>query len=115
MPLDVLMSHGLADENYLLMIGTDGRRLINSYEHVFVAGQWFKDRLLLTRWHPTLKRRVRLSRSQIHLVGWPRLDPLLQGQPECRAGGPIRVLWAPSHNFSNDFSSYPAFEEYLPG
>lgn len=114
MPLDVLMSHGLADKNYFLIMGQDGRRLINAYEHVLVAGKWFKDRLLRARWHPVPARRVKLTRSQIHIAGWPRLDPLWVKQPMARAQGPVRVLWAPSHNHSGEFSSYPAFERYLP-
>lgn len=117
MPLDVIMSHGLADKEYLLLTGLDGRRLINNYEHVLVAGSWFRSKLLLTRLHPAAKRRVRLSRSQIHLVGWPRLDSLLQQQQPERQKDRIRVLWAPSHNKAGrglNFSSYPVFEQYLP-
>ena len=117
MPLDVLMSHGLADKDYLLLTGLDGRRLINNYEHVLVAGSWFRTRLLLTRFHPVARRRVRLARSQIHLVGWPRLDLLLQQEQRAPRQGRVRVLWAPSHNMAgreHNFSSYPALGEYLP-
>jgi hypothetical protein len=119
MPLDVLMSHGLADKDYLLLTGLDGRRLINAYEHVLVAGSWFRSKLLLTRFHPVARRRVRLARSQIHLAGWPRLDLLLrqQQQQQQPRQGRVRVLWAPSHNMAgreHNYSSYPAFEDYLP-
>lgn len=117
MPLDVLMSHGLADKSYLLLGGVDGHRLINAYEHVLVPGQWFKDRLLRARWHPFAKYRTKLKSSQIHLVGWPRLDSLFEEGSPARVGERLRVLWAPSHNLSgrkDTFSSYPAFEEYLP-
>lgn len=117
MPLDVLMSHGLADKNYLMLTDVDGRRLINAYEHVLVPGSWFRERLLRMRWHPMPNRRVRLNRSQIHLVGWPRLDPLWQNEQSAPSSGRVRLLWAPSHNLSgrkDTFSSFPAFEQYLP-
>lgn len=117
MPIDVLMSHGLADKSYLL--ATDAvrhRRLINAYEHVLVAGDWFRRRLLHRRWHLPSKR-VMLRPDQIHLVGWPRLDPLLQAQrTRPPTAGRPRLLWAPSHNISTrtrSFSSFPAFEPYL--
>ncbi len=124
MPLDVLMSHGLADKGYFLSRDTvTGHRLVNAYEHVLVAGPWFKERLLRRRWHPDPRRRVRLSPEQVHVVGWPRLDAALGAQPRRSAPAPDRrlnLLWAPSHDTARvgddrrALSSYPAFEKYLP-
>jgi hypothetical protein len=119
MPIDVLMSHGLADKNYLISAAANGKRLINAYEHVIVPGQWFVDRLAHRRWHPLPSGRVTLRTEQIHIAGWPRLDPLFREQ---KAQGstshrPLRVLWAPSHNVSSrarSFSSFPVFEQFLP-
>jgi len=118
MPIDVLMSHGLADKSYLLATDTAGRRLVNRYEHVLVPGPWFRRRLRRARWHLP-GRRVSLRHDQIHIVGWPRLDPLFEAE-QCRAppnGRKLRLLWAPSHNVTSrarSFSSYPAFERCLP-
>jgi hypothetical protein len=123
LPLDVIMSHGLADKSYLLAQDVrTGHRLLNSYEHVLVPGQWFKDRLLRRRFHPDPRKRVTLGADRIHVVGWPRLDPLYAEPraPRPVTDRPLRVLWAPSHDLSRPgpdkrpFSSYPAFEEHLP-
>lgn len=119
MPLDVLMSHGLADKGYLLAPSRDGSGLlVNAYEHILVPGAWFRNRLIRRKLHPFAKKRVRVKRGNIHAVGWPRLDPLLalNSQQEPTASRKLRLLWAPSHNVSTreqSFSSYPAFEPYL--
>jgi hypothetical protein len=115
MPIDVLMSHGLADKSYFLASGEDGGRLVNCYEHVIVAGEWFRTRLRLRRWHPLRKKRVVLRPEQIQIGGWPRIDRLLSAPPAPRSGR-IRLLWAPSHDRSErkqSFSSYPAFMPFL--
>jgi hypothetical protein len=116
MPIDVLMSHGLADKSYFLAAGEDGGRLVNCYEHVIVAGEWFKTRLRLRRWHPLRKKRVILRPAQIQIGGWPRIDRLLSGPSAPVRPGRIRLLWAPSHNRTvreKSFSSYPAFMPFL--
>jgi hypothetical protein len=115
MPIDVLMSHGLADKSYFLASDEDGARLVNCYEHVIVAGEWFRTRLMYRRWHPLRKKRVTLRPEQIQVGGWPRVDRLLSSPPAARSG-PLRLLWAPSHNRSErkqSFSSYPAFMPFL--
>jgi hypothetical protein len=116
MPLDVLMSHGLADKSYLLASGADGRRLINSYEHVIVSGEWFRRRLRHWRWHPVPRRRVLIPPSRVHIGGWPRSDDVFDSRGGEMRDGPRRLLWAPSHDTSTreqSFSSYPAFETHL--
>ncbi|HVF84253.1 MAG TPA: hypothetical protein VM913_08815 [Sphingomicrobium sp.] len=116
LPLDVLMSHGLADKSYLLAKGADGRRLVNNYQHVIVPGEWFKRRLRRWRWHPIPSKRVTIRPTQVHVGGWPRVDHFFDSQPELPPSGRPRLLWAPSHNNSSrqqSFSSYPAFEAYL--
>lgn len=123
LPLDVIMSHGLADKSYLLSKDSrTQRRLVNSYEHVLVPGSWFKDKLLRRRFHPDPRKRVTVPADRIHIVGWPRLDPLYRGLAERQpvTDRALRVLWAPSHDLSRvgpdqqPFSSYPAFGEHLP-
>lgn len=116
MPLDVLMSHGLADKSYLLVGGADGRRLINHFEHVIVAGDWFRSRIRHWRWNPYLSRRVTIPMKRVHIGGWPRLDRFFPAPAPRPSSGRPRLLWAPSHNMSareRPFSSYPGFEPYL--
>ena len=116
MPADVLMSHGVADKNYLWTSDGQGKRLANQRKHLLVPGQWLKRRLLES---PA----IHLTEDQIHVVGWPRLDMLI-GQvpaPSARRFGEAkpRVLWAPTHNgrkrgeTGRSTSSFPAFENYL--
>ncbi len=118
------MSHGLADKSYLFVRHSQtGLPLVNEFEHVLVPGQWAKRRLLERRRARNLRRRVLLDESQIHVVGWPRLDPLVKAGAAERhpvTDRRLRVLWAPSHDRTRvgpegrRLSSYPAFEEYLP-
>ncbi|WP_434566499.1 CDP-glycerol glycerophosphotransferase family protein [Vibrio chagasii] len=112
---DVLMSHGVADKNYLSMKDTDGR-MINKFEHIFVPGPWLKKKLLSLDG-------VKLSPEQIHVVGWPRLDVLLAQRKLYLKKSNVtekkmNVLWAPTHDYrkrgaeKESTSSYPKFEEY---
>jgi hypothetical protein len=117
---DVLMSHGLADKRYFWRREEDSRdRMVNRFQHVFVPGDWLRDRLLDTK-------DVRLRPSQVHINGWPRLDLLVARQAEFdRSDVPqdqrrARVLWAPTHDYrkrgpdSASTSSFPEFEGHLP-
>ncbi len=115
-PADVLMSHGVADKNYLWTSDGQGRRLVNQRRHVLVPGEWLKRRMLESRG-------IHLGPDQIHVVGWPRLDelvtlsrrriPRLFGEPK------PRILWAPTHNrrkrgeTGRSTSSFPEFQNYL--
>src|SRR5690554_5547754 len=116
---DVLMSHGVADKNYML-IGDDVGKLVNRRKHIFVPGPWLKRRLLRNH-------KIALLDHQIHCVGWPRLDHLLRLQAERAEDKGIdgserkpRVLWAPTHDRARrgddqlSTSSYPEFEQYIP-
>ncbi len=108
----VLMSHGVADKNYLTMVNSDGDLYINSLEHLLVPGPWQRDKLLA---HP----QVTLTEDQISGVGWPRLDLLLELQ-KSRTYDPTKqpkLLWAPTHDWRKNgkdqvsTSSYPEFSE----
>ena len=113
---DVVMSHGVADKNYLWSSDGQGKRLANQRQHLLVPGEWLRRRLLES---PAIK----LGEDRIHVVGWPRLDDLIsQVPPPARRliGEPKpRVLWAPTHNrrkrgeTDRSTSSFPAFENYL--
>ncbi|HEX8233197.1 MAG TPA: hypothetical protein VF559_07630 [Caulobacteraceae bacterium] len=112
---DVLMSHGAADKNYLYKKDEGGQRIINGMRHVLTPGPWLRERLLNSK-------SIKLSPSQIHSVGWPRLDdllPLQQARPAEPRERP-KVLWAPTHDYARrgvdelSTSSYPEFEQYLP-
>lgn len=119
---DVVMSHGVADKNYLWTMDAQGRRIANERAHLLVPGQWLKRRLLAS---PSLQ----LGREQVHVVGWPRLDTLVtQLRPPSRRrlrdarlrDARPRVLWAPTHDrrkrgeTGRSTSSFPAFGNYLP-
>ncbi len=115
---DVLMSHGAADKLYLFMRDDTGERMINRFRHVFVPGTWLKERL-------SSAEGVTIPASNIHIVGWPRLDPLVLKQREvderrARFSRPRpHVLWAPTHDFrkrgpeQDSTSTFPAFRPYL--
>lgn len=114
-PADVLMSHGVADKNYFTDIrDSEGDLFVNRFDAVLVPGQWMKRKLLA---HPD----IQLNESQIHCVGWPRLDLLRaqSTQPEKKQNRK-KVLWAPTHDRAKkgldqiSTSSFPAFLEYLP-
>lgn len=117
---DVLMSHGVADKRYLFMRTDEvGDRLVNSFAHVLVPGAWLRRRLLACD-------DIELTPDRIHVVGWPRLDLLLDRHRAISAQDPpaaerrLRVLWAPTHDYRKrgverrSTSSYPEFEQHLP-
>ncbi|QKZ06089.1 hypothetical protein [Pseudomonas eucalypticola] len=113
----IMMSHGVADKNYLLRPDELGGLEVNKYRTVCVPGPWMKRKLLA---HPG----VELSEQQIKIVGWPRIDKLLAEQARQRTlsvpdapteGKKIKVLWAPTHGAANAkhvVSSYPSFLGY---
>jgi len=107
---DVLMSHGVADKNYFTRRDSRNKYLLNRYRHAFVPGMWLKNKILS-------RTGINLSPENIHVVGWHRLDLLVQKRRDYRPGGRLRVLWAPTHNYQTQpsgrvLSSYPAFEQY---
>jgi hypothetical protein len=119
-PVEVLLSHGLADKRYFWRRNEDGEgRMLNGFQHVMVPGRWMKDRLLETS-------DIELPPERIHIVGWPRLDLLIEQQQAYdrqdipRGERRPRVLWAPTHDYrrrgpqNESTSSYPEFEPFLP-
>jgi hypothetical protein len=113
---DVLMSHGAADKNYLFKKNEDGSRMVSAFNHVLVPGPWLRNRLLNAK-------SVELGPDQVHSVGWPRLDYLLQAQVRhvpLPGDGRLKVLWAPTHDFVRrgegkvSTSSYPELMPFVP-
>jgi len=96
---NAFMSHGIGDKNY--MIGTKGHA--NRFDYVFVTGPAFKEKLIR---HDT-------PAEKIFVVGWPKLDPIFNGEYQRTPSDKIRVLYAPTHNAIQEVSSFPAFNEYL--
>ncbi len=118
LPTDVLMSHGLADKNYFLRKDEDGERISNRLAHLFVPGEWLKRRLVK-------RDDLEIGADRIHVVGWPRLDILLQTQQDMPVeprspGARPKVLWAPTHDYARrgedneSNSSYPELLEFVP-
>lgn len=113
---DVVMSHGVADKNYLWSSDGQGKRLANQRQDLLVPGQWLKRRLLESA-------AIKVEAEHLHVVGWPRLDGLI-GEVPSRSRRMLgeskpRVLWAPTHNrrkrgeTGRSTSSFPEFENYL--
>lgn len=114
----IMMSHGVADKNYLLRKDAAGGLEINKYRTVCVPGEWMKRKLLNTDG-------VELKEKQIKVVGWPRIDKLLAAQKKqnktltniilnLNPFRKIKVLWAPTHGQESKapVSSYPSFLSY---
>ena len=93
------MSHGIGDKNY--MTGSKGSA--DRFSYVFVTGPAFKDKLI----------KHNIPADKIFVVGWPKLDPIFQGEYERTKSDKIRVLYAPTHNAIQAVSSFPAFNQYL--
>lgn len=112
----LMMSHGVADKNYLLRQDARGGLEINKYQTVCVPGFWLKRKLIA-------HKRFELENEQVKVVGWPRIDALLAAaairmkrkKPSARSE--IKVLWAPTHGTEVQegelaVSSYPALIDY---
>lgn len=112
----VMMSHGVADKNYLLRTDAAGGLEVNKYRTVCVPGPWMQRKMEA---HPEVTVR------NIRCVGWPRLDKLLAAQklrpavPRDDRSKP-KVLWAPTHpgrgkpnQDTRQRASYPALNEYV--
>jgi CDP-glycerol glycerophosphotransferase (TagB/SpsB family) len=118
---DVLMSHGAADKNYHWKSNDEGVRFNHCRErkHLLVPGNFLVKRIVKSK-------RLDFDASQVHSVGWPRLDRLLAMREEQKDSLAAlkksrkrkTVLWAPTHDFSKKgeakvtLSSYPAFQPY---
>ena len=123
-PAQCVMSHGLADKSYLFVRhGETGEPLLNSFAHVLVPGEFLRRRILERSRSSDPRLRLHLREDQVHVVGWPRLDALVEAGAHVRrpvVDRPLRVLWAPSHDSTRvgrqqrRLSSYPEFEQHLP-
>lgn len=117
MPVDVVMSHGVADKNYFWIGHPDGGRFVNRLKAVLVPGEWMRRRMIAS---PAIE----LAPDRIIPVGWPRLDVLRGVAPTAAADDPggrrLRVLWAPTHDNvkrgeeQRSTSSFPDFEAFVP-
>ncbi len=112
---DVLMSHGVADKNYLWVKNMcENTYYVNNFKTVLVPGQWMKKRMLKSD-------KIKLGPDQIIPVGWPRLDILRDLQKKVvkkLSNNKKTLLWAPTHDGKKrgpdekSTSSYPDFEVY---
>jgi CDP-glycerol glycerophosphotransferase (TagB/SpsB family) len=119
---EVLMSHGAADKSYHWKRDKEGLRLNHHRRrsHLLVPGEFLAQRISSSGGlHFKAPR-------QVHVVGWPRLDLLLDlaRKPSIFRFSWFgkrrrRVLWAPTHDYSKkgqkkvSLSSYPDFEPYI--
>ena len=112
----ILMSHGVADKNY---IGSREKGKATKFDYLFVPGPAYKEK------HTTgFIARDRKNVEYVHenkgypadrifVVGWPKLDPIFNGGYKRTPSDKIRILYAPTHNAIKAVSSFPAFNEYL--
>lgn len=113
----IMMSHGLADKNYLLRPDAQGGLEVNKYNYVCVPGSWLKNKILRSP-------KIELDEKFIKVVGWPRIDALLIAQKlydnkkltNDYSSHKINVLWAPTHGGGQRDkvyqSSYPALLQH---
>ncbi len=101
-----LMSHGVADKNY---IGRSKRGKAKNFDYLFVPGPAYKEK------HVLGLGIEKFPKDRIFVVGWPKMDPLFSGEMVRKPAtdGEIRVLYAPTHNAIKEVSSYPAFSKHL--
>ncbi|WP_165498693.1 UDP-N-acetylglucosamine--N-acetylmuramyl-(pentapeptide) pyrophosphoryl-undecaprenol N-acetylglucosamine transferase [Streptomonospora litoralis] len=90
------VSHGLADKGY--------RQQYRFFRHVLLPGPGFAEVL----------RRTRFPERKLHILGYPKLDPLLNHQ----VAGPerddrIRVVYAPTHGGGSE--RWPEGNRAAPG
>lgn len=77
-------SHGIADKGYR------DAAACASFTHVVAPGPALAESIV----------RSGVARSKVHILGYPKLDPIFQGRvasPWPERDGRIRVLWAPTH------------------
>ncbi len=94
----IFMSHGMSDKNY------ENVKYLNRAGHILCPGPARKEKFV----------RMGVPAAKIHIVGWPRLDPVFQGKITKKPGTKKRVVWCPTHDAIQEISSYPAFRDYLP-
>ncbi|MDA9224110.1 CDP-glycerol glycerophosphotransferase family protein [Tateyamaria sp.] len=110
---DVLMSHGAADKNYHWRKDANNPQHFLSHvkgrKHIFVPGPWLKNRIIRSK-------ELAFSEDQVHVVGWPRLDHLINASRVAKKKKNKSVLWAPTHDYvrGGKLSSYPEFQQYIP-
>lgn len=93
----VLMSHGVADKNYI------SKEKADRFNYLFVPGPAYKKKHI----------KIGTPAEKIFVVGWPKLDPIFNGKYKRTESDKLRILYAPTHNAIQAVSSFPAFNEYL--
>ena len=93
----VFMSHGMGDKQW-----RDGPQ-VDYFDFVFVSGP---------RWMEKLTRQG-IPAKRIRVAGFPKLDPLFQGNIHKTNYDKKVILYAPTHSGSAPCTSYPAFLTYL--
>ena len=112
----VLMSHGVADKNY---IGGRGKGKAHKFDYLFVPGPAYKEKHVsgFIAGDPISNTKTYDNESypaeRIFVVGWPKLDPIFNGEYKRNESDKLRVLYAPTHNAVKSVSSFPAFNKYL--
>jgi len=93
----IFMHHGISDKGYHRI------ERLKKIKHLLYPGPTWKEKLI----------RQGIPAEKIHIVGWPRLDPIFQGKIKYTPGEKKRIAWCPTHNAIPEISSYPEFEKHL--
>jgi CDP-glycerol glycerophosphotransferase (TagB/SpsB family) len=111
---DVVMSHGVADKNYFNILDSGGAPFVSRFAHVLVPGPWLRNKLVSDN-------TLNLDPEKVHVVGWPRLDYLLECKKKTSIIGSekVNILWAPTHDYrkrgseQRSTSTFPEFGPYF--
>jgi CDP-glycerol glycerophosphotransferase (TagB/SpsB family) len=95
--IHVFMSHGMGDKNW-----RNGPK-VKRFDYICVSGPLWVEKMI----------RQNIPPSKILMVGYPKLDPLFQGDIVKADHEKKTIVYAPTHLGSAPCTSYPAFKEYL--
>lgn len=92
-PKDIFISHGIGDKNYWT-----GNK-IKDFKYAFVPGPKWEKRMRDTAY-----------KGEIFIVGYTKLDPIINGELKKKDRKKPLIVWAPTHGYNNKHkqrSSYP--------
>lgn len=96
---EVFMSHGMADKNWR------NANKLDNYDYVFVSGPAWVNKLAGQKF----------PREKILIGGFPKLDPVLNGEIKKQPADNIRILWAPTHTSLAEVCTRGQIDKYWSG
>jgi hypothetical protein len=93
----IFISHGIADKGYRDI------KNVECFDYVCVSGPTWVDKMV----------KQGFPEDRILMNGYTKLDPIFQGKVKRTPGDKPGVLWAPTHNSVQMWSSYPYLNEFV--